>query len=234
MRTSIFTEFANLSNEFRDDFKVLWEIPEKDRAELVRYVSELSRAETKGQAEKLMDRAVTEIGGNSANLLRAVRLLNFISEEWNPVLDTPENFLRDLAELEFVPPSRAEEAKDFLLDFLTEIQKDNARRLEKMHARSLLPHYAGTTTMVDLRAVFRNPFGVGLEDRIEDYQPAILSFVPVVIVRVRRSSGDPETFEFQCEKDQLRRLIDSLEAAVKDLETATSSLPSGEREGSKE
>jgi hypothetical protein len=52
--------------------------------------------------------------------------------------------------------------------------------------------------------------------------------VPVILVKVRRDSGDPKSFDFQCEEFELRRMIDVLEGALKDLEAAKAALGSGE------
>ena len=184
--------------------------------------SQLSKAETTGEGKVITDKAVSEVAGQSAVLLRSLKLLQHISDEWNPSADTPENFLRDLTELGLAPSTKA---RKFLLDLLTEVERDNLRRLEKDYANALLPSYIGTYTVVDFRAVVQRPFGSGLQDKIEEYEPGILSFVPVVVVRIRRDSGDPMTFEFQCEERPLRRLPDALEAALKDLEAAKLSFP---------
>ena len=191
MRTSIFMNFANRPKEFREDFETLWSLPDEDRAALIPYVSQLSKAETTGEGKAITDKAVSEIGGQSAVLLRSLKLLEYISDEWNPSADTPENFLRDLTELGLVPSTKA---RKFLFDLLTEVERDNLRRLEKDYANALLPSYVGTYTVVDFRAVVQRPFGSGLQDKIEEYEPGILSFVPVVVVRIRRDSGDPVTF----------------------------------------
>jgi hypothetical protein len=224
MRTSIFNKFADLPKEFLEDFDILWKLPKEQRNSLIPNVSRIYKAETAGQTKLQRDKAVTEIGGDPTNLLKVLKLLNYIYREWNPIYDTPENFLKDLAELKLIPPDRAEDAKEFLLDFLSEIQRDNVRRLEKMYAISIIPVFEGVTAVVDFRAVVKQPFGTGLEDKIEDYKPKCLSFVPVIIIKISRDSGLPQTFEFQCEEAGIEMLIEFLQAALKDLKAAKSYL----------
>lgn len=227
MRTSIFNKFADLPQEFRDDFATLWDLPEQQRTRLTAYVSELFKAGTTGQCKKITDRAVSEIGGPAPPILRLLKLLQFISQEWNPMNDTPEDFLRDLGELALVPSEKAAEGHRFLLDFLSVVQADNQRRLQKIYASSLLPSLVGVSCLVDFRAIMERPFGSGLEDAIEQYQPRCLGFAPVIIVSVKCDSGHPNNFKFQCEPQELRIMMDQLQAALKDFESAKLSLPGG-------
>ena len=229
MRTSIFTSFPDLPKDFKEDFERLWALPEEQRSALIQYVTELARAETIGDTKRITDRASNEIGGDIPDVLRSLKLLRFISRQWNPVNDTPENFLRDLSELALVPSDRLDEAKRFLLDFLSELQKDNYRRLQKIYANGILPSLAGIEALIDFRAIIERPFGAGVDDKLEDYEPRCVGFVPVVIIGLTRDSGDPSTFQFQCEPEDLRILLNRLEATLKELESAKSSLPGGIR-----
>ncbi len=223
MRTAIFNQFADLPKEFRDDFPLLWEeVTEEQGTALLSDIPGIYKTQTTGEQKKATDEAVSrisELGGNAANILRVIKLLLFIYRQWNPVSDTASDFLKDLKELGLLPEDE-ESASVFLTKFLEIVQQDNRRRLEKFHASRLLPSYTGCTTLVDLRAVIKRPFGAGLNDQIGDYKPECVSFVPVILVKVSRDSGHHESFDFQCEESQLRRMIDALEGALKDLEAA--------------
>ena len=225
MRTSIFTKFPDLSKDFREDFAVVWNLPENQRLALIPYVLESLKTKTTGERKEVVEKAVYEIGGKAPDLLRAMKSLVFLSREWDPTQDTPENLLKDLGELALIPSERAQEGKRFLLDFLNEIQKDNVRRLHKSYAGSLLPYLESVSTLIDFRAVFEKPFHMG--DKIKDYEPRCIGFVPVIVVRMTRSSGDPVSFEFQCEPNDMRLIITQLQAAMKDFETGKLSLPGG-------
>ena len=229
MRTSIFNSFADLPQEFKDNFITLWDLKEKQRSALIPFAAQLAKAETTSDTKRVTDKAITEIGGNAPDVLTALKLLYFISKQWNPINDTPENFIRDLSELSLIPTDRMDEAKRFLLDFFGELQKDNSRRLQKLYATRILPSFLGVETLIDFRAIIERPFGAGIDDRVEDYEPRCVGFVPVVILALQCDSGDPSTFEFQCEPEDLRLIMNRLEASLKELESAKSSLPGGIR-----
>ena len=127
-----------------------------------------------------------------------------------------------------VPSDKAEDAKSFLVDFLAEVEKDNIYRLEKWFSGRLLPSYQGCSALVDFRAVMKNPFGFGEDEKLDKYEPVCIGFAPVVIVEISRDSGDPKIFQFQCEGDHLQVLIENLQSALKDLKAARKSLPGGE------
>ena len=229
MRTGIFNSFADLPREFKEDFEGLWSLPEKQRSALVPYVSQLAKAETTGDTKRIIDAAISQIGGDAPTVLRSLKVLNFISKQWDPINDTPEDFLRDLNELSLIPSEQVDEAKRFLLDLLAELQKDNTRRLQKSYANSLLPSFIGIEALIDFRAIIERPFGVGIDDTIETYEPRCVGFVPVILLALQCDSGDPSTLRFQCEPEDLHVLIENLQAALKELESAKASIPGGSR-----
>ena len=172
-----------------------------------------------------MAKAVSDIGGNPPDILRALKVLLFISSEWDPTRDTAEGFAKDLTDLGFIPAENVAEAQKFLVALFGEIQKDNLRRLQKTFANSLLPSFTGVSSLIDFRAVFDQPYRFGSE--LESYQPRCVGFVPVVLVRLRRDGSEFKTFEFQCEPRDLELLISHLQAALKELGSAKNSLPGG-------
>lgn len=206
---------------------MLWQLQTEVRKGLIPHIQKVVKAQTVREREAATDAAVKELGANPVEVLRAIKLLRYIYSEWNPVHDTLQTFLTDLSELQFIPQEKAEEAKSFLLDFLSEVEKDNTYRLEKMFADALLPSFKKCSTVVDLRAVIRNPYGSALENKIGDYEPTCIGFAPVIVVQLYRDICDPESFLFQCQENALQNLIDSLSAALKDLKAAKRSLPGG-------
>lgn len=228
MRSNIFKESANLTKDFREDFEVFWKLPAKQRKALIPHVSIISKARTTGDQQEALENAVTKIDGNSADVLRAIKILLFFYQNWNPIRDTPEAFFKDIGELNLVPSNKAEEAKIFFLDFLEEVEKQNSYRLEKIFASALLPKYLSCDTLIDYRAIIRNPYGFTEEKDIKTYEPRCVGFVPVVIVDIENDATERGSFQFQCEADSLQRLIDILNAALKDLQAAQSSMPEGD------
>jgi hypothetical protein len=230
MRTNIFNKFAQLSKEFCEHIELLWELTSEQRKAIIPHVSLVYRTQTIGEKEAATEDAVKSIGGNAANILKLLTLLLYVYGEWNPIFDTPEDFVRDLRDLGLIPEDKAEAAGDFWIEFLSEVQSDNTRRLEKMYASSLLPSYKGCSTLVDFRAVIRNPYGSKPDEKIDDYQPRCVSYVPIVLIQIFRDAGEPRKVEFQCEESDLQLLIRTLEASLKDLEAARFALPGGDIE----
>lgn len=227
MRTSIFNKFADLEKEFSEDIKILWNLPEEQRVALIPKVDLLFKSRTSGDMKKIMDQAVSEIDGKTVELLRCLKLLHFIFREWNPISDTPDDFIKDLNELNLLPDKGIENAEGFLLDFFLQVQRDNDRRLQKLYANSILPSYIGCTTLVDFRAIIRNPYGSGLDDEVPSYKPSCAGFTPVIIAQIRTNSGNSSDLKFQLEEEDVQHLIDILTAALKDLDSAKKSLPGG-------
>ena len=60
--------------------------------------------------------------------------------------------------------------------------------------------------------------------RVENYNPECMDFIPIFIVQIERDTLQPETFEFQCEESDLDKMINSLQAVKKDLETSKDAL----------
>jgi len=216
MRTDIFTAFADLPEEFSNDFNLLWELSSETRHALIPYIPQMHKAETLDEKKKIIEEITVQIKEDFPKLSRVMRLLSFLYKQWDPIEDTPESFLNDLEELSLIPADKAESGKEFLLNFLNVICEDNRRRLRKSYATSLIPNYIGYLGVVDFRSVIENPYK--LSQKIEEYTPKCVDFTPVAIIRIRRDSGDSQTFEFQCEEDDVRHLISKLQATLKQLE----------------
>jgi hypothetical protein len=221
MRTEIFNTFVNLSKETQEEFQILWKLSQDQRLALIPRVVEAYKAVTIGLQKEITEKAVTEIGGNTADLLRAMDTLLFIYQRWSPLLDERDPFLKDLSDLGLLPPDDLENATTFMIEFLKEVEKDNERRLKKIYAGSIIPTYTGCSTVVDYRVIVRNPYASrNPDEKIENYNPECIGFVPVVVIKIKRDSIDNTDFDFQAGEDELKILIDSLKAGLKELEAA--------------
>lgn len=223
MRTSLFNKFVSLTDDFRKDLDTLWSLPPKQRDALIQPVTELMRAQTKGEYKQVLERAVADMDGDETTLLKSISVLRYLGSQWNPARDTPEGFLDDVKKLSLFPSQKESEAGRFLISFLSALQNDNVRRMREMFANSVAPNFIGAEPVVDFRPVFDAPFGTGLSDRIDDYRPNLISWVPVVLVKINTDEGNAELF-FQCQETELRRLIETLQASLIDLEVARKEL----------
>jgi hypothetical protein len=229
MRTDIFREFADLSEKFTTDFQILWKLPNEMRMKMISHVVEIFNAGTSLDREVLLDRAVAELGGNATEVMRVLKLLQFIQTEWNPVKDTAENFLKDLSDLNLLPTDRVEEANIFLAEFVASIEKGNKERLERVFSTGLIPCLTQCVSLIDFRAIIKNPFGTEISNKIDEYDPTCIGFVPVVLIKLRRGSQEQDSFIFQCEENTLKNFIEQLQGALKDLIAAKRSMPPGDQ-----
>jgi len=182
------------------------------------------QADTRGQAKDAVERAVSDVAADEATILKVLNVLTYIASEWNPVNDTPQSLLDDMRKLSLLPEQKKEEAERFMLDFLSALQKDSLRRLKEMFANSVAPNYRSATAVVDFRPVIDRPFGVGLDDKLEDYRPRCVAWVPIALVQFRYTDGESRSVTFQCGERDLRRIIDILEAALRDMRAARESF----------
>ncbi len=224
MRTSIFMNYSRLSKSFKEDLEFLWNFPEMERRSILPYLTEIYKTETEADHEIALDKAIKEIGGNAEENLRIIKSLLYIYSSWNPVHDTPSNFVKDLEDLHLIPVDKREDALAFLLEFFSIVEADNARRLKKASAGMILPSFIGLHAIVDFRPIIKQPFGTTLNNRVENYNPECMDFIPIFIVQIERDTLQPETFEFQCEEDDLDKMINSLQAVKKDLEISKKAL----------
>lgn len=224
MRTSIFTKYARLKKEFKEDIQFLWNLPNDQRKAIIPYLNKLYKAETDAEWEIAVERALSGIEGSSEENLRMIHILIYIYREWNPISDTPSNFLRDLEELHLIQEENRKDVESFLLEFFSIVESDNLRRLQKIYAGALLPSFNGIQFIVDFRPIFKNPYGSGMDHNIENYHPDFIDFIPIILVKIERDNSFPQMFEFQVEEKHIDVIIDTLKAAKKDLETSKLAL----------
>lgn len=216
MRSSVFRDFADFAEDFTRDLQALWSLTPEQRRQLIPHVIQAHEVHTNLDVNKIVEDVVARVGGEPAGVLRAFKVLQFFYQQWNPVQDTADAFIADLKDLALLPPTEAAPAVEFLAEFMSAVQSDTNRRLERMYASSVLPNFSSVTAVVDLRPYFNAPFGSQNAD-IESYQPICLGVTPVIVVKLKRDSGLPLEFAFQCERTGLKMLIDTLRAAEKDL-----------------
>lgn len=223
MRTSIFTGYARLTDRFKEDLTFLWDFPDNQRGAFLPYIADIYKTETPADRQIAVDKALKEIGGNAEENLKIINLLLNIYSAWNPMQDTPSNFVKDLEDLHLLPVEKRDETLAFLLEFFSIIEADNTRRLKKIFAGSVLPSFIGIETIVDFRSIIKQPYDSIIGRNIEYYNPECVDFIPVILIKLERDAS-PKTFEFQCEEDEVDALIESLQAVKKDLEVSKNTL----------
>ena len=224
MRTSFFMNYLELPQRFEEDLVLLWDLPADQRRAYLPYITGIYKTETPADRQIAIDKALEEIGGNADENLKIINLLLYIYSSWNPTRDTPSNFVKDIDELHMFPVEKRDEIMEFLLEFFSIVEADNPRRLEQFFAESLLPSFTHIQTIVDFRSIIKQPYSTIIGRNIKDYNPNCVDFVPVILIKLERDSTFPETFEFQCTEKDVNTLIESLQAAKKDLEASKIAL----------
>ena len=215
MRTRIFNKFTDLPPEFQEDFLILWNLSEDTRNALITYVSRIYKEKTTAGKKTIIDEAVSVINYEIPAILKTIKLLTYIYSTWNPFQDSSENFIKDIEELDLIPKEKAEEGKKFFEAFINEIKGDNTRRLQKMYAGSHLPNIEAIDTVTDFRAVFKNSYRLG--DDIGSYEPKFVDFTPIIIIKIYTDADESKNFTFQCEPDDIKYIIATLQSSLKDI-----------------
>lgn len=223
MRTSIFMGYVSLPDRFKEDLMFLWDFSDNQRRAFLPYIADIYKTETSADRQIVVEKALKEIGGNAEENLKIINLLLYIYSSWNPMQDTPSNFVKDLEDLHLLPVEKRDETLAFILEFFSIIEADNNRRLKKIFAGSVLPSYVGIETIVDFRSIIKQPYDSIIGRNIEDYNPECVDFIPIILIKLERDAS-PKTFEFQCEENDLDTLIESLQAVKKDLEVSKNTL----------
>jgi len=223
MKSSVFRDFARLSKRFTEDLNSIGGFEDAQLALLLERMPKIVWAKT-GQDESVeLDTLVKEVKGDVQSLLRIVDVLDYIAHKWDEFSDTLDNFIYDLDQLAIIQEDRREKVKDFLVKYIRSIDRDKGERLRRTFSSSVIPNIRGVTAVVDFRAVMNNVFKP-TSMRIAEYTSSCLGFVPKVILKVSSDADQGKPILVQLEKDELIRTIDSLKAALKDLEGAEAYL----------
>lgn len=216
--------YVKLPERFEEDLAFLCDFPDNQRRAFLPFIADIYKAETPADRQIAIDKALKEIGGNAEENLKIINLLLYIYSSWNPTQDTPSNFVKDIDDLHMLPVEKRDETMAFLLEFFSIVEADNPRRLGKLFATTLLPSFISIETIVDFRSIIKQPYATIIGRNIKDYNPECVDFIPVILIKLERDSISPKTFEFQCEEEHVNILIESLQAAKKDLEVSKNAL----------
>ena len=167
--------------------------------------------------------AVGSQGVDAPATLRALKLLVYLGRQWNPLRDTVDAFLQDIRELSMLPdaPAERQRIEQFLGKFFGRVAESVPARLRTLYAASLIPCLVSINSVIDMRAVFKEPFGSTPKLSASGYTSQCVDVVPVAIVNIRRSgTTEPTGCLFQCEEHEIEFLIEHLTATLKDCRAA--------------
>jgi len=199
-----------------NSFFLLW-FDTKNQSLLKKYFLQETLAVTNLQSKRIIEEfaktanvAYTTI--QSAFSCALFFLRNMDKEETKG--DTPEALAKDLVRLQLLEPTQEEVASTFFKWIVQEIiPKAHSQRLERESASAIFPCFTGISTTVELRSVQETSYDT--LKPVAKYEPEILGVVPVFAVEIR-TTGDK--FAFNADRENIERLITSLQASLKDMD----------------
>jgi hypothetical protein len=119
--------------------------------------------------------------------------------------------------LHFVPA----EKKSLFLDVVKLLKEEIAPVYEQQerlqaHTAGVFPSWSGIGSTIEMRAVIESDYKLGTD--VQRYKPACVGMIPVASISLRVDQGNPERFYFQVSEEELKDLIKSLEATLKELQ----------------
>ena len=216
-KSLLFQKAADFGEAFEEHLNVLWDITKEKQKIILKRMPQVIHAETAAERSGVQDALAKEVGGDSKKVLQAVSILLYIADQWNPFLDDPQSMMRDIKMLKVLPKEKKKKdrAERFLKDFFNFLEKDSRYKIKELSASAVVPSLTGVDTAVDFRAVVESYFSWRV-DNPEAYKPQCKSLIPVVLVEIRTTKRE-NPFFFQCELDDLGRLIRQLQATVKEV-----------------
>lgn len=218
-RSSLFHSAGTLKKEFAEHLSYVWEFSVQQRKSFLKYFPAITRSVTKRDSRLAYERCVKAIGGDSQHTIKAIQVLEYIYSEWNPKQDTPTQMIADLQILE-VLPKKAKARKSalvFMRNFFAFLEKDSLRRIKLQTTSSILRNLLGLETLIDCRLATTSVFDWRRESP-NTYKPKIACSVPVALLSIKLSKGDP--IIFQCDREDLEMIVRKLQATVKEIKLA--------------
>jgi len=219
VRSDFFHSISQLQEKFHDHLKIAQGLSRSQLSVLLKYLSQSIQAETKRHELIARQELAKELGGNERELLNAHDVLYYIGKSWDPIRDDIETVLNDFEDLGFLPEDkeRREVFSEFLQSYLEFLHADSARRVSNIFSGKFLPALNGLKSGIEFRSVIESDFDWSNEDPI-DYEPIIKRTVPIVILEFSVSDSDP--IIFQVKPENIKMIINKLQATLKDLEVS--------------
>lgn len=218
MKSKLFTNNPTVSKEFSKDLKVVTNIKSTPKLLevfprcLSRYV--MAR-DSKSETESL-EELRTLFLLSQKEMAALLNFGGFILTN-SAVDDTVDNIMEDFKTMAAVEDSKLPKIRPYVEVLLKIcVSEFEIQKITRSTQTSGLNVITGITHLLDLRAVVENRLETG--DEIEDYDPNIVSLVPVAILRLHLSNK--KEIVFQMTSYSLKLLHDEIEAIKKELASA--------------
>ncbi|MEM9462651.1 MAG: hypothetical protein AAGF11_51360 [Myxococcota bacterium] len=138
--------------------------------------------------------------------------------------DTIEQWVTDLTAMLGLHKEESEQLRSALAPLGTLPLEEVAGQLARRQP-GVLPEFDAIETTVELRAVFGRSFILG--ERLSSYEPEVRDLVPIVSMAM--STDTQEHLRVQLHVDDLRLVVDKLQAALREAEALEAMVPRMQR-----
>lgn len=209
------SDLSRLLN-FSDDINIYKELPA--------VTADVHFSNTDFEADEIFSAAALRLGVDESKLRANFQIIGSFVTEFSPNGaangDSTDALLDDIKESKIV------ETKDLpkletLLDAAREVAIVRYYKTQKRkeYETSGLPTLIGISGTVNLRAIFENPYKLGM--LITEYSPKCEDLVPVAIMNLRLDLDDtPKNIFFQMTPSGIQLMKNQLEALEKQMEAA--------------
>jgi hypothetical protein len=196
---------------------------------LIEYQQSLSTKQKMDLINKVGEKESPDL--NPMIIGSCLSILDFIAqqykdEEMGDLSKDIDNLANDLLELKVIDESQAPifiKRMNLYKDNILPVYLENMKKIE--YSIGVLPSMASFSTTVELRAILRNEFYIGMES--DKYNPIIIGLAPVASVSIDLNQSSIEKISFQMTKKEIKAFIERLNAAYKiigKLEEITSGI----------
>lgn len=222
MKSSLFSKNDLMRGDrFVKDIKVLLDLPPHVIGELPKYALQALVTATDEQEGSVYDVAAANLGVPRAQLEHSIDLSKFFMTEFSSggdaVSDEPANIVTDLENLVKFDKKLRTPLEQYFKEIKRIVkEKGEAVLLRKQHVGAGLAKVRSIESVVDYRLVFDKFLKEGQD--VDAFSPECRGAIPLAIVELRFTKGDPERVVFQAEKRTIQLLINQLRAIEKQMD----------------
>lgn len=223
MKTRLFSAIINereFAQKFLADLAIVTQSSPKTRRALMDAVLDIAGTMTVRQTREVSEHIALDESMEISDAASALAALRFLTRELTREeiqVDSTEDLVTDLRQCaEMYDVTLSDSDFTAFEDVLSELRETTIPQYEAVRNRKatstgVLPSLKSFGTTVELRAIVKNDFHIGM--RSSEYDPKIAGLVPVVSVHIGTDSGGLTDFSFQASSEELDALIEELNAA---------------------
>lgn len=223
MTSLLFKEFdpkSKKNEQFAIDLSHALDLDPNAVSTLVDALPVLAASATKVETERVTGPLFEQTGLGLLDLEHIANVARFFLSQFDDdrlSADTDEVWADDLETQGLID----ETTRPRFAQFLTAVRAiyPRYRRASRIdtYKVGVLPYLHSCGTTVELRGVFGKAYEWGND--LGDYVPELVTAVPVISVRIGLDSGTPRQIVFQATPENMKLLVTSFQAALRDADT---------------